>query len=143
MAKEIVYKSKYPKSYIYENIEQLIQSFSNEYREFLYEIKSSDELWIGIERGDHAGYWYLAKLEDTVDGCMIKGHIEYDPENFTGEKSMNLYSKIAMWLMIIFFVILFCIPLFIIWIIQLIRRPKTKKEFLDIFMVQYLECGKL
>lgn len=73
MNKEFLYRSKDNKLYIKSIIESKIKNFSYRNKEFLYKDKGSDSIWIVVEKGDHAGYWYIATLEDTDDGCLIKG----------------------------------------------------------------------
>lgn len=88
------YHTKHTTKYIKENMPSLIQKFSKDNkREFLYRNSGQNEIRIGIEKGDHAGYWYIATLEECSEGTKIKGNIQYDPEGYT--KTNEQFDNIA------------------------------------------------
>ena len=131
--KSIRYRSSLHKSALKQCVAARVREFSRQ-TEFLYRETGDDSLWLGIEKGDHAGWWYIASLQDSVDGCFIEGKIVYDPDNYTVDSRMNLFSKIVLG---------FLIPILIFWLIRIFRKEKTKEENLDIFMRDYLECKKI
>ena len=140
-----VYKSKYSKEYIKEHIKQCVFDFSNQTKEFLYKDQGDDEIRIGIEKGDPAGWWYIATLTNCKDGCIIDREIQYDPDHYTtrANDKESMFSKIiyAVFLGIIF--IIFCIPILIAYICLTFKKNKTKEEYLDDFLKEYLLCEKI
>ncbi len=144
MKKIYEYITPYSKEYIKENMPSLVEKFSKDnQREFLYEDKGQNEIWIGIEKGDHAGYWFIADLQETCNGTRISGHIEYDPQKNSAASQMNLFSKICLWFLAGILCLLFCVPIIIYQIYKLIKKTKTKEQYLDIFLEKYLQCEKM
>ena len=131
--KSIRYRSSLHKSALKQCVAARVREFSRQ-TEFLYRETGDDSLWLGIEKGDHAGWWYIASLQDSVDGCFIEGKIVYDPDNYTVDSRMNLFSKIVLGFLIAVFYVIFCIPILIFWLIRIFRKEKTKEKNLDIFM---------
>lgn len=109
---------------------------------------NDDSLWLGIEKGDHAGWWYIARLSDCPEGCLIDGEIVYDPDHISerGSKKESVPGEIFTWIfMVIAYVIIFIpamIAGIIYWIYEKVKGVKTKEEYLDIFMRDYLNCTK-
>lgn len=139
------YHTKHNIKYIKENMPSLIQKFSMENkREFICGNCCQNEISIGIEKGNHAGYWYIATLKECSEETIIKGYIKYDPEGFTKTSGdSSLFFKICFWSFAVIFSIVLCIPIFIYWLIGIITKRKSKEEYLDIFMKDYLQCEKV
>ena len=139
------YRTEHSIRYINENMPSLIEKFSKENeRQFLCGNCCYNEISIGIEKGDHAGYWYIATLEECPEGTKIKGNIKYDPEGFTKSRyEDSLIFKICFWCFSAILYIIFCIPLLINLLIGVITKRKSKEEYLDMFMRDYLQCEKI
>ena len=120
------------------------ERFSAEQRHFLLRETDENALMIGIEKGDHAGYWYVASLTDEPGGCRIEGRIVYDPDNDTADgKSLGVGEILGMIVIGVIFLIPILLFLLVRLFIDLVRRPKTKEEYLDLFMTGYLGCEKI
>lgn len=139
------YHTKHTTKYIKENMPSLIQKFSKDIkREFLYGNSGQNEIRIGIEKGDHAGYWYIATLEECSEGTKIKGNIQYDPDGFTkANNKTNLISEICFWIFTVILCVVLFIPIFFYWFVGVITKRKSKEEYLDMFMKDYLQCEKV
>lgn len=144
MADKYTYLAKLKSSEIKEIITTKIEEFKQEGKEYTYRETEDNTLWLGIEKGDHAGYWYIAKLTDTENGCFIDGKVVYDPDK---EGSKNLFSDIVEYTIIGFCMTLYYIvcgvPLFILWLIGKCRKGNKPVNYLDLFMVDYLGSTKL
>lgn len=148
----IAYKTSLTKAQVKAKLPQAIAEFSRRGREFLYRDDGDNAFRIGIERGGHSGFWYLARCRDLSEGCEISGTIVYDPDGYTKkqdgkENKDSLLSEIFVWIFVAIFVVieflLFCIPIAVASLVKLIRKEKTKEEYLDLFMCEFLACEKI
>lgn len=144
MEKIYKYKSEFSASYIKQNMPSLVKQFSEtEKREFLYRDESDDTIWLGLEKGDHSGFWFIGSLKETSDGTIIEGSIVYNPDNPDVYVSKSRLSKVCTWILTAIMAVILCIPILIFWIAELIRGRKTKEEYLGIFLRKYLSCEKI
>ena len=119
------------------------ERFSAEQRQFLLRETDESALMIGIEKGDHAGYWYVASLTDEPGGCRIEGRIVYDPEHCMTDGKTPWGEILGMIVIGVIFLIPILLFLLVRLFIDLVRRPKTKEDYLDLFMTGYLGCEKI
>ena len=144
----IVYHSPFSKAEILRILPHAAKVFPE--RDFLYREFSDGSFWLGIEKGDHNGYWYTATISEDADGCTIEGDIEYDPEGkLSDDKKETLFQKICSVAWAVICCVVFFIPLVIFAMIYAIyffiskRNEKPKEEYLDIFMERYLHAEKI
>lgn len=138
--KTIKYHSTYSSEYIISNLPTAIADYSNKVKEFLYKDKGDGEIWIGIEKGDHTGFWYIAHVTSCIDGCNIEGEIVYDPDGYTKDGKERIISKIFFWIFMSCVIVLLAIPILIIQLISFFKKEKTKEEYLDQFLLDYFSC---
>ena len=113
------------------------------YREILRE-DGNKEVWLGLERGDHAGYWYCSVVEKTAAGCSIRGKIVYDPDGYTKGGRSGWLEWIGFALLFVVFLVpvaLFALGCLLVGSFQ--KKPPTKEERLDEFMCEYINCKKV
>ncbi|MBQ7355564.1 MAG: hypothetical protein IJW62_08605 [Clostridia bacterium] len=104
---------------------------------------------IGLERAGHShGYWYFGSMEQRDGVTYIHGEIKVHPPH--EHQPQTVRSKFTEWLLIVLILILFALPLLIIWIIlsvkSLTRKRRdlpvlqTKEEILIDFMTTRMGC---
>ncbi len=146
MQEEVIsYKTSLTKAQVKAELPQAIAEFSRRGREFLYRDDGDDAFRIGIGRCGHSGFWYLARCRDLSDGCEISGTIVYDPDGYTKKQDGkdSVFSEICFWIFTGILFLIFCIPIVVAALVKLIRKEKTKEEYLDLFMCEFLACEKI
>ena len=133
MQEEVIsYKTSLTKAQVKAELPQAIAEFSRRGREFLYRDDGDDAFRIGIGRCGHSGFWYLARCRDLSDGCEISGTIVYDPDGYTKKQDGkdSVFSEICFWIFTGILFLIFCIPIVVAALVKLIRKEKTKEEYL-------------
>ena len=146
MQEEVIsYKTSLTKAQVKAELPQAIAEFSRRGREFLYRDDGDDAFRIGIGRCGHSGFWYLARCRDLSDECEISGTIVYDPDGYTKKQDGkdSVFSEICFWIFTGILFLIFCIPIVVAALVKLIRKEKTKEEYLDLFMCEFLACEKI
>ena len=143
--KVLAWKTSLTKAQVKAELPQAIAEFSRRGREFLYRDDGDDAFRIGIERGGHSGFWYLARCRDLSDGCEISGKIVYDPDRYIKKQDGKggVFSEICFWFFTGILCLIFCIPIAVTALVKSIRKEKTKEEYLDLFMREFLSCEKI
>lgn len=146
------YEYFYPKEQLYEKLNDRHGTYSSYGNEGDYLIEIKDEgFFLGIERGGHTGYWYIAKVNAVDDRTVIQGKIVFDPDENGNEKPQSIGEKLLNGLIII--ILIPSWPIFMLcygfaWVIRfLIGKPfpkrRTKEQKLDDFMCNFLGCKKI
>ena len=87
-AKTYIYEYPYKKEDLFEKLNNRKGSYHNYCQgEYLIIIKNECEFWLGVERGGHSGYWYIANVEQRNNKTIIRGKIIYNPDEEGKEQS--------------------------------------------------------
>lgn len=146
-AKTYVYEYPYKKEYLFEKLNNRKGCYHNYCEgEYLITIKNNNIFWLGVERGGHSGYWYIANVEEINNKTIISGKIIYNPDE-EGREEAKTFGDIV-WHIVFLPVIL--ILIFLEMIVTLFRKIINRKEKhlstsdkLDKFMLNYLNCKKI
>ena len=146
-AKAYVYEYPYKKEYLFEKLNNRKGYYHNYCEgEYLITIKNECNFWLGVERGGHSGYWYIANIEERDNKTIVSGKIVYDPDEVGNERQKTMGD--------ILLFILFSPCLLLLNILTLIidlfgrifgkkRKHSTPVDKLDRFMLNYLNCKKI
>jgi hypothetical protein len=149
--KEIYYEYGFSKENLYEKLNNKSGCYSNygNAGDYLIEIKNDDSFFLGIERGGHSGYWYIARISEMQDKVIIKGKIIFDPDEQGNKKPSQKGETFGIIILFFFLWPLLLLGLFyklmyyLYCIIFKKPKPKNRMDKLGDFMINYLGCTKL
>ena len=146
-SKIYVYEYPYKKQDLFEKLNNRKGLYHNYGQgKYLITIKNECEFWLGVERGGHSGYWYIANLEERDNKIIVSGKIIYDPDEEGKEKSKTFGDIVGLIIFSPLLLILNFIDI-IVFLFNKIIKPKEKhlttSDKLDNFMLNYLNCKKI
>ena len=146
-AKTYVYECPYKKEYLFEKLNNRKGVYHNYCEgEYLITIKNDNVFWLGVERGGHSGYWYIANVEQRNNKTIIRGKIIYNPDEEGKEQSKTFGDIVGFIIFSPLLLILNFIDI-IVFLFNKIIKPKEKhlttSDKLDNFMLNYLNCKKI
>jgi hypothetical protein len=145
MQKEIVYSYEFNKKYLFDKLNNRSGCYHN-YDEYLIEIKNDNTFFLGIEKGGHTGYWYVAHISENDGKTIISGDIVFDPDENGKTKSTNKSGILTTVLLYVIFwpiMLLSFLVTFLLKVFKIASKTKSKEEKLDSFMINYLCCSKI
>ncbi len=147
-----VYEYPFSKEVFYQELKAKRTSFCKQNQDnYLIELKN-DLIWIGIEKGDHAGWWYVGKVYELDGKSLVTGQIVYDPDEDGNPKINHRNAKEKIIDIIIFIVLiplfLLIIPFYFLWWIYKKLSKKTfqnmnREERLHHFFIDDMGCKKI
>ncbi len=117
--------------------------------DYLIKIKSDDRFFLGVERGSHAGTWYIADVRECDGGLKISGRLVYHPDEDGNAPRLTWKDHVETAVLYIFFSPLWLVSTVIggvrklIYKIKKLPQPRpAAEEKLDTFMCDFLGCKK-
>lgn len=141
------YEYTYKKEYLFNKLNDRKGCYHNYCEgEYLISIKKDNVFWLGVERGGHTGYWYIANVTDQNGKVIVSGRIIYDPDEDGNEKPKTI-GDILLFILFSPCILLLNILTVIVDLFMRITRKKQKHlspaDKLDKFMLDYLCCKKI